>query len=105
MPLARTDARPLPYQKEAQPRLAESKDATFAENYGSFSKYSDEQLEAIELAIKILGKLVPQVSEAEPEKPQRGLIRFAIHPWHPLSSTGTTDDGWVYYNGSAWVAL
>jgi len=45
---------------------------------------------------------LPQVADAPPVSPRRGTIRFALAPWDPL---GTAFEGYVVFDGSAWVAL
>lgn len=99
--MANTDAKPLVFRKENQPQFDDEKLKTFL---SPFNVYNEEQLEGIERAIKQLNYLIPQVSDQEPPNLIRGLIRYAISPWNPLSST-VVDEGWVYYDGSAWTAL
>lgn len=99
--MANTDAKPLIFRKENQPQFDDIELKTFL---SPFNVYNEEQLEGIERAIKQLNYLIPQVSDSAPPNLIRGLIRYAIDPWHPLGSTAG-DDGWVYYDGSTWVAL
>ena len=99
--MANTDAKPVVFRKENQPQF---KRPELGELISQFNVYNEDQLESIERAIKQLNYLIPQVSDQEPPNLIRGLIRYAIDPWHPLSST-SGDDGWVYYTGSAWTAL
>ena len=42
------------------------------------------------------------VSEIEPPNPIKGMVRYAVSPWNPLSNSFS---GLVVYNGSAWVAV
>lgn len=97
--MANTDAKPLVFQKENQPQF---EDVDLQKTISPFNVYNEEQLEAIERALKQANYLLPQVSDKEPPALIRGLVRYAIDPWHPLSST-SGDDGWVYYDGSNWV--
>lgn len=65
-------------------------------------EYLDDELYRVEVAINSVADLVPQVSDYAPSSPRIGMIRYAIDPWDPL---GTGQPAWVYYDGTAWVAL
>lgn len=93
------DATPVPFNKDNSQQLL-IEDPKLVQ----FNFYNEEQLENIQRAIATLCNLAPQVSDKEPANPQRGWVRYAIDPWHPLSST-SGDDGWVYYDGTNWVDL
>ncbi len=95
------DATPLPFNKDNQPQF---EDVNLKEVISPFNTYNEDQLEAVERTLRVLTALAPQVASKPPDSPLRGWIRYAIDPWHPLGSTAG-DDGWVYYDGSAWVDL
>ena len=57
--------------------------------------------EALRVVLDDLAYLIPQVADEAPTRPRKGLIRYAVSPWNPLG----TGDGWVYYDGTSWVAL
>lgn len=63
--------------------------------------YVEEELRRLERSVNSLVYAAPQVAISEPDKKSKGLIRYAKSPWNPLG----TGNGWVYWNGSAWVAL
>jgi hypothetical protein len=71
---------------------------------GYFVKDPDTNtsLTSIEDQVRELQDLLPQPSDQAPATPRLGMIRYAVTPWLPLA--GPTG-GWVYYDGSAWVAL
>lgn len=62
-------------------------------------------LEVFQSLAQTLGDVAeasPKVADAPPASPRRGTIRLAVSPWNPLSGTPPY---WVWWNGSAWVAL
>ena len=62
-----------------------------------------DELRKIELSLKRINALIPQAADAEPDEKFIGMQRYALHAtWDPLSSGA---DKWVYWNGTAWVAL
>lgn len=64
--------------------------------------YIQEELREIEASIRSLVDASIQVADRAPPNPRRGMVRYAVSPWNPLSN-GT--QGLVVYNGSAWVAV
>lgn len=60
-----------------------------------------EELRRVELALADLTDFAPQTTPTAPAAPRFGMIRRAIAPWSPLG----TGDAWVWYDGTAWVAL
>ena len=64
-------------------------------------KYIEEEFRRLEKSLETLVYAAPQVAVKEPDKKQKGLIRYAKSPWDPLG----TGDAWVYWDGSAWTAL
>jgi hypothetical protein len=57
---------------------------------------------ALEDQVRELQDLLPQAADQAPLAPRFGTIRYAVTPWLPLAGPA---GGWVYYNGSTWVAL
>ena len=64
------------------------------------TQYLQDELKEIETSIATLADASIQIAVAAPVSPRKGMVRYAISPWNPLSD-GTT--GLVVYNGSAWV--
>jgi hypothetical protein len=64
--------------------------------------YLQDELREIEASIRSLSDACIQVSDRVPEGARRGMVRYAIAPWNPLSNNFS---GLVVYNGSAWVAV
>ena len=60
------------------------------------------ELQQIQTALKSLAEASIQSTDQAPSKPKRGMIRYNISPWDPLSNSS---QGLVVYNGSAWVAV
>jgi len=65
-------------------------------------RYLQEELQRLENAIRQLQVAAIVVADVEPENKIRGMVRYAISPWNPLSNSYS---GLVVYNGSAWVAV
>ena len=84
----RTDAVVYPYTRRQVPALEES-----------FRTFVPGELQQIERSIKSLADAVPQVAEVAPDKPRKGMVRYAMSPWNPL---GNGQEGLVVYNGTAW---
>jgi len=92
MPLSdRTDLLITDYEQRQFPDLEES-----------VRLHLQEELKAIETAIASLSNAAIQVTDDAPEKPVKGMVRYAVTGWDPLGD-GTT--GLVVYNGTAWVAV
>ena len=64
-------------------------------------QFLTNELRRLELTVSQLSNLVPQVSTKAPMLPLTGMIRFNKAPWNPLG----TGDGWIRFNGTAWVVL
>jgi hypothetical protein len=64
--------------------------------------YLQDELREIEASIRSLSDACIQVSDRVPEGARRGMVRYAVSPWNPLSNNYS---GLVVYNGSAWVAV
>ena len=71
-------------------------------NSNSIVLYLSDQLKAIEASTRSLADAIIQVAEAAPISPRKGMVRYAVSPWNPLSNGSS---GLVVYNGSAWVAV
>lgn len=87
----RADLVPLPY---TQGDATSNKDALVLYLYNELLK--------LRRTIADLTEAVPQAADAEPPSPRRGTVRFCVSPWDPL---GTSFEGYVVYDGAAWVAL
>lgn len=46
-----------------------------------------------------------QVTDRDVVNPKRGMVRYAVDPWFPVSSVTSGDTGLVVYTGSAWVLV
>ena len=74
MPLSdRTNLLITDYQNRAFPDLEES-----------VQLYLQEELKNIEAAIASLSTAAIQVTDKAPEKPVKGMVRYAVSPWDPL---------------------
>ena len=87
----RTDLLITDYEQRQFPELEES-----------VRLHLQEELKAIETAIASLSNAAIQVTDNAPEKPVKGMVRFAVTGWDPL---GNGFSGLVVYNGNAWVAV
>ena len=65
-------------------------------------RYLQEELQRLENAVRQLQVAAIVVADVEPENKIKGMVRYAISPWNPLSNSFS---GLVVYNGSAWVAV
>ena len=68
----------------------------------SLKLYLRDELQAIEKSIQTLADASIQVADAAPENPRKGMVRYAVSPWDPLSNGFS---GLVVYNGTAWAAV
>lgn len=64
--------------------------------------FMSEELKNLELSIQSIADAAPQATDRAPEKPRRGMVRYAVSPWNPLSNSYS---GLVVYNGTAWVQV
>ena len=64
--------------------------------------YLQEELRELEASIRSLTEASIQVADREPTSPLKGMVRYAVSPWNPLSD-GT--QGLVVYDGTAWAAM
>ena len=64
--------------------------------------YLQEELREVEASIRSLSDASVQVADRAPDSPRKGMVRYAISPWDPLSD-GT--QGLVVYNGTAWASI
>lgn len=64
--------------------------------------YLAQELQAIENAVKSVIEGTIQVADNPPDKPKKGMVRYAVTPWNPL---GNNYQGLVVYNGSSWVQV
>jgi hypothetical protein len=65
-------------------------------------RYLQEELQRLENAIRQLQIAAIVVADIEPENTIKGMVRYAVSPWDPLSNGFS---GLVVYNGSSWVAV
>lgn len=68
----------------------------------SFRQYLSEEFQEIENNLQANSDANLQVADVEPEKPRKGMMRYAVSPWNPLNN-GT--QGLVVYNGTSWEAV
>ena len=68
----------------------------------SIKLYIANELQSIENALKSIIEGSVQVTDDAPDKPKKGMIRYAVSPWNPL---GNGYQGLVVYNGTAWVQV
>ena len=64
--------------------------------------YIQDELREIEAAVRSITDACIQVADREPDGLRKGMVRYAITPWNPLSNNYS---GLVVYNGTAWVAV
>lgn len=92
MALTKNDAVPIPYTKGSS--------AVEAERLGL---HVHDELRKVENSLRRLNALIPQAADAEPVEKFIGMQRYALFAtWNPL---GGAANAWVYWNGTAWVAL
>ena len=65
-------------------------------------RYLQEELQRLENAIRQLQIAAIVVADIEPENPIKGMVRYAVSPWDPLSNGFS---GLVVFNGTAWAAV
>jgi hypothetical protein len=82
---------PTPYQRRTPPTGPVS------------PEYLRVELTNIQQTLAQMLSMFPQAATVAPGRPQEGMVRFAMAPWRPIG--GTTTDGWVIFNGTAWVAI
>ena len=66
------------------------------------SVYLSEELQRLETIIRDLSEASVQATDNPPPGPRKGMVRFNILPWNPLSNG---QQQLVVYNGTAWVAV
>ena len=66
------------------------------------ANYLQEELRELEASIRSLADSSIQVADRAPDRPRKGMVRYAVSPWNPLSNNYS---GLVVYNGTAWVAV
>lgn len=64
--------------------------------------YLATELQNIENSMKSIIEGSIQVIDNPPDKPKKGMVRYAVAPWNPL---GNNFEGLVVYNGTAWVQV
>lgn len=64
--------------------------------------YLATELQNIENSMKSIIEGSIQVVDNPPDKPKKGMVRYAVSPWNPL---GNNYEGLVVYNGTAWVQV
>ena len=85
----KTDLIVQDYSRQQYPQLEEG-----------IQRYIQEELRRIQAAVGSLATAAIQVTENPPEKPVKGMVRYAVSPWNPGSG-----DGLYVYNGTSWVAV
>tara|TARA_B110000037_G_scaffold116937_1_gene134205 strand:- start:88 stop:414 length:327 start_codon:yes stop_codon:yes gene_type:complete len=64
--------------------------------------YLQEELRELEASIRSLADASIQVANSAPDSPRKGMLRYAVPPWDPLSNSFS---GLVVYNGTAWLSV
>ena len=64
--------------------------------------YLSEELQRLETIIRDMTDASIQAVDNPPPAPRKGMVRFNILPWNPLSNGSQQ---LVVYNGTAWVAV
>ena len=64
--------------------------------------YLATELQNIENSMKSIIEGSIQVVDNPPDKPKKGMVRYAVAPWNPL---GNNFEGLVVYNVTAWVQV
>lgn len=68
----------------------------------SMRVFLKDEFARIEQALNSQHEASIQVADKAPENPKKGMVRYAVSPWDPLSNGFS---GLVVYNGTAWVAV
>ena len=68
----------------------------------SFRLYIGQEFQAIENAINSIIQGTIQVADNAPDKPKKGMVRYALSPWDPLGDGST---GLVVYDGTSWSSF
>lgn len=74
----------------------------FPEFEQGLRRYIQDEFQRIEQSISTIADASIQVAEAPPDNPVKGMVRYAVAPWDPLSNGFS---GLVVYNGNAWAAV
>jgi len=74
----------------------------FPELEDGIRRYISDELQRIEQSISTLASASIQVTDAAPDNPVKGMVRYAVTGWDPLGDGST---GLMVYNGTAWVAV
>ena len=70
------------------------------QNPEGMAVYLSGQLQEIENSMKTVGEGSLQVVDSPPARPLKGMLRYAVSPWDPLSNGF---QGLVVYSGNAWL--
>lgn len=76
--------------------------APFPQTIEGLNRYIQQELQRIEAFTREAASVTIQVSDTEPSDKRKGMVRFAVSPWFPISSITSGDTGLVVYTGSAW---
>lgn len=71
-------------------------------NSEQLSAYLSEELQRLENVLRDITDASVQAVDNAPPEPRKGMVRFNILPWDPLSNNSQQ---LVVYNGTAWVAV
>lgn len=91
------DLKVVSYRRASAPLLSRSQSPEII----NLNTHLADELRKLETSLATLINAAPQVANEAPEKPMKGMIRYAVSPWNPLGS----GDAWVWFDGSAWVAF
>jgi hypothetical protein len=70
--------------------------------FDPITRYLLDELKRQQALIHQLSQAAVSVADTEPDQPRRGMVRYAVAPWDPL---GTSYEGLVVFDGSAWAAV
>jgi len=66
----------------------------------SIPQYLQTELRDLEAAMNSMADASVQVADNPPISPRKGMVRYAVTPWNPLSNNFS---GLVVYTGVAWA--
>lgn len=68
-------------------------------------RFMPQELLKIDTFCKTATELTITVADSAVVNPKRGMVRYAVDPWFPVSSVTTGDTGLVVFTGSAWALV
>tara|TARA_R100001443_G_C3349266_1_gene176438 strand:+ start:1377 stop:1655 length:279 start_codon:yes stop_codon:yes gene_type:complete len=68
----------------------------------SLKSFLEGEFQRLENILTAMSDAHIEATDQAPSNPRRGMVRFNVLPWNPLSNNS---QGLVVYNGTAWVAV